>query len=407
MTNNYFISIYLDTRREKKNGKYPVKLRVFTPNPREQKLYPTKFEFTEDEFKSIWQTKKPRNEHKKTRSLLRAIEENAEKAAGELKTFSFEEFEKLLFSDHISEEKDIFFYYEQAIKEYKQNRRIGTASNYEYSLKSLVEFRGKDKLKFHTINVQWLRDFENYLIEERKLSKTTVGIYLRPLRAIFNTAKISEDKYPFGKNKYSIPNPKGLKKALSKAQLKVLFDAEPDTPEQKKAKAFWFFSYACNGMNFKDIANLQYKDISGDELTFRRAKTSNTNKDQTPVRVYLNDFTLSVIEKYGNEKINPETYVFPILDHTLTPTEQHQQLKNYIRYINQHFEKFAKKMGINEQVSTYWARHSFATIAIRNGASLEFVSEALSHSNLKTTVGYFAGFEDEKKREISKKMMEF
>ena len=233
MTNDYFISIYLDTRRKKKNDKYPVKLRVFTPNPREQKLYPTKFEFNEDEFQSIWQTKKPRNEHKKTRSLLRAIEENAENAAGKLKHFSFEEFEKLLFSDHLSEEKEIAFYYEQAIQDYKRNRRIGTASNYEYSLKSLVEFQGKDKLKFNNITVQWLRDFENHLVEKKKLSKTTVGMYLRPLRAIFNTANVTEDQYPFGKNKYSIPNPKGLKKALSKAQMKVLFDAEPSTPEQQ------------------------------------------------------------------------------------------------------------------------------------------------------------------------------
>ena len=407
MTNNYFISIYLDTRRKKKNDRFPVKLRVFTSNPREQKLYPTKFEFTEDEFKSIWQTEKPRNEHKKTRSLLRAIEENAEKSANELQHFTFGGFEKLLFSDQSTQEMDIAFYYEQAIEEYKRNRRIGTASNYEYSLKSLVEFQGKDKLKFNSINVQWLRDFENHLVEQKKLSKTTVGMYLRPLRAIFNTAKIKEDQYPFGKNKYSIPNPKGLKKALSKAQMKVLFDAEPVTPEQQKAKAFWFFSYASNGMNFKDIANLQYKDISGDELTFRRAKTSITNSEQSPVRAYLNEFTQSVIQIYGNVKINPETFIFPIVNHGNTPTEQHQQLKNFIRFINQHFEKYAKSMGIKEKVSTYWARHSFATIAIRNGASLEFVSEALSHSNLKTTIGYFAGFEDEKKREISKKMMEF
>jgi site-specific recombinase XerD len=74
--------------------------------------------------------------------------------------------------------------------------------------------------------------------------------------------------------------------------------------------------------------------------------------------------------------------------------------------VNQHFEKFAESIGIKEKVSTYWARHTFATNAIRNGASLEFVSEALSHSNLKTTIGYFAGFEDEKKREIAKKIMD-
>lgn len=410
MTIEYFISITLDKRREKKNGKYPIKLRVFTPQPRKQKLYPTKFEFTEDEFKSIWLSKKPKNEDKPNRTRLRTIEEKAQEIADKLEYFTFEAFEEIMFPKYGEGEKDIVFYYKKAVEQYKKNRQIGTASNYEYSLKSLLEYSQSENLSFNTITPQWLKDFENHLLTNKK-SQTTVGMYLRPLRAIFNTAisdkTIKVDQYPFGNKKYTIPTPKGSKKALSKEQLKLLYETEPITLEQQKAKSFWFFSYACNGMNFKDIANLQYKDISGDTLSFRRAKTSNTNKNQAPVIAYLNEFTLSVIEKYGNERTSLETFIFPIVNQALTPEEQHVQLKNFIRYVNQHFEKFAESIGINEKVSTYWARHTFATNAIRNGASLEFVSEALSHSNLKTTIGYFAGFEDEKKREISKKMMQF
>jgi integrase/recombinase XerD len=84
-----------------------------------------------------------------------------------------------------------------------------------------------------------------------------------------------------------------------------------------------------------------------------------------------------------------------------------RQLSNFIRLVNQHFKNFALSLGIDENVSTYWARHSFATNAIRSGASMEFVSEALSHSSLNTTKNYFAGFESEAKKEFSKKMMEF
>ncbi len=410
MTSEFFISITLDKRREKKNGKYPVKLRVFTPQPRKQKLYPTKFEFTEEEFKSIWLSKKPKNEDKPNRTRMRIIEEKAQEIADKLEYFSFEAFEEIMFPKYGKGEKDVVFYYKKAIEQYKRNRQIGTASNYQYSLKSLLEYSQTGNLDFSTITPQWLKDFENHLLTNKK-SQTTIGMYLRPLRAIFNTAisdkAIKVDQYPFGNKKYTIPSPKGFKKALSKEQLKHLYEVDPSTPEQQKAKSFWFFSYACNGMNFKDIANLQYKDISGDILTFRRAKTLNTNKSQAPVIAYLNEFTLSVIEKYGNKKISPETYIFAIVNHSSSPEEQHAQLKNFIRYVNQHFEKFANRIGINEQVSTYWARHTFATNAIRNGASLEFVSEALSHSNLKTTIGYFAGFEDEKKREFAKKIMEF
>lgn len=411
MISEYFISIVLDSRRKKQNGTFPVKLRVFTPIPRKQKLYPLAFEFTKDRFAKVWQTTKPKaKDDKETRLILLKIEKDANDVARNLPLFSIEAFEKKFFMKASKVQRDINYYYEKAISQYKKNNQIGTASNYEYSLKSLLNFHGKQKLSFSSISAQWLKDFEKHLIIKGK-SQTTVGIYLRPLRAIFNTAiadgTIQQDSYPFGKREYTIPTPQGRKKALSREQLKALFEAMPLTPEQQRAKDFWFFSYVCNGMNFKDIANLRYKDISDDTLTFRRAKTANTNKHQAPVIVYLNDFTSSVIKKYGNSNINPETFIFTIIKSKSNAEQQHAQLKNFIRYVNQHIKKLAKSIGITEDISSYWARHSFATTAIRNGASLEFVSEALSHSNLKTTIGYFAGFEDEKKREIANKMMDF
>jgi len=411
MKMNYNISIYLDTRRSKENGKYPIKLRVFTPEPRTQKLYSTFFEFTKQEFESIWETTKPRKEYKDIRIKLQAIEIKANEVAERLPYFSFEAFEKVMYSNQISAQNDVSTCYQQAIEQLKKNKQVGTASNYELSLKSLIDFHKKKTLLLNDITPQWLRNYEHYMLDDKKRSPTTVGFYLRPLRAIFNTAIedkiISKDFYPFGKRKYTIPAPKGIKKALSKEQLKLLWDGTPATPEQEKAKAFWFFSYASNGMNFKDIAGLQYKNISDDVLSFRRAKTANTNKSQSHVKVYLNDFNKSVIEKYGNPNKKPESYIFQIIDPASGAEKKHQDLQNYIRFINQHFGKYAKNCGIQDSVSTYWARHTFATTAIRNGASMEYVSEALNHSNLSTTKIYFAGFDDEKKRQISNKLMEF
>ncbi|MEI6679275.1 MAG: site-specific integrase [Mariniphaga sp.] len=414
MIKDCFISIYLDTRRKKKNDKFPVKIRVFTSEPRMQKLYPTKFEFTEFEFKQIWETSKPRREFQADRLKLSSIEKLATDLAEKLSPFSFEKFEEIFLYNVKPSDKDAVFLYKQAIAEYKRERQIGTASNYECSLNSLLKFHGEEKLPFISITKQWLKNYENYLVDEKKRSLTTVGIYLRPLRAIYHKAieakLINADNYPFGRlrdGKYTIPAPKKVKKALAKDQLGILFKANPLIPEQQKAKAYWFFSYACNGMNFKDIALLQYSDISGDTLCFSRAKTANTHREQPKVVTYLNSFTLSVIEQYGNPKTNTDTYVFPIIDHSSSPEEQHRQLKNFIRLVNQHFKNFASSVGVNEKISTYWARHSFATIAVQDGASLEFASEALGHSSLSTTKGYFAGFEDKKKREISKKMMEF
>lgn len=413
-----FISLFLDTRRAKKNGKYPVKLRVFTSTPRIQKLYPTVFEFTENEFKSIYLTSKPRTEHKEERRKLQAVENKAIDAVKEINPFTFEQFEKKLFRK-AGEGMNVFYHYESIIRNLKEQGQIGTANNYELSLKSIKEYLKDQKgkvpvqLNFLEITTKWLTNYEKFMTDKpRERSLTTVSMYLRALRAVFNHAisekDIEPEVYPFGKKKYKIPAVIGVKKVLPKEQLKTLFNANPQTPEQQKAKDFWFFSYACNGMNIKDIALLKYEKLQGDKIVYYRAKTILTAKERLkPITVYLNDFTLQVIEKYGNPNKNPENLIFPIISESQTPTEQQRAIKNFTKFINQNFKKFAISNDVTGEVSTYWARHSFATNAIRNGASMEFVSEALNHSNLKVTQGYFSGFEDKAKKELLASLMSF
>ena len=416
MTQRYFISIYLDTRRQKANGKYPVKLRVFTPSPRLQKMYSIGFELTKQEFHSVWETTKPRNCHKEMRVKLQAIEVKANKVAQTLNPFTFEDFEKKLYlkSGH---EKDVFFLYESTIKELTSNRQIGTAASYEFSLKSIKLFLKHKKSKvpkrlfFHEITTNWLKGYENFMLYEQKRSPTTIAIYLRPLRAIFNKAidekEISNDYYPFGKRKYQIPSGRKVKKALTKEQLKVLYHAKPETPEQEKAKDFWFFSYSCNGMNMKDIALLRHKDIQDGKIEFYRAKTRLTSKTNSkPVTAYLNDFNENIINKYGNPTA-PEALVFNILSEGLTPKEEQGRIKNFTRYVNQHLKKLCRANDLPETISTNWARHSFATNAVRSGASMEFIQESLGHGNLKTTQNYFAGFDSDAKKEFAKSLMNF
>lgn len=417
MNSNPFISIVLDTRRPKANGKYPVKLRVFTKYPRIQKLYPIGIEFTQKEFESIWETVKPRSEYREARFELQTIEKKALEVAKELKSFDFELFEKKLFRK-AGIEQDIVYQYGLIIQKLKELNRFGTASNYELSLKSLQSFikakTGKEgkAILFTDITVDWLVKYEAFMIDTKERSRTTVSMYLRALRTVFNTAiankEIDSELYPFGKRKYQVPSVKNVKKALTSEQLKRLFNAAPKTPEQAKARDFWFFSYSCNGMNIKDIAMLRNENIQGDKIVFYRAKTINTSKaDLKPITVYLNDFSSGVIAKYGNPNGKATDLVFSIISDKNAESLNHTLTKNFTRFINQNIKKLAISENITAEISTYWARHSFATSAIRNGASMEFVGEALNHSNMKTTQGYFAGFEEEDKKQLMKELMNF
>jgi integrase/recombinase XerD len=404
------ISYYLDKSRKDKNGKHKIRLQVYDLENRSRKYFSTRFSFSPEEFESITKSKRPREAQKEIKASLNALEARANNAASQIEPFNFEDFERLLFNKQ-AVNKNLNFYYSRTVDKFNTKGSISTANNYKTALKCLLRFHGKPVLNFAEVSIAWLEGFQKFCIEEEQKSLTTVSIYLRTLRTIFNDAiaenTISPEQYPFGRRKYQIPSPKGVKKALSPAQLKVLFKGEPETPEQQKAKDFWFLSYLCNGMNFKDILNLRFKDIKGEKFSFARAKTKSTNSSQKAITVHLNDFTKAVIDKYKSPDESPESYLFEVLKHGQSPLEQYRLIKNFIRSINQNFLKYAKNNGIEEKVSSYWARHSFATMAIRKGASIEFVGEAVGHTNIKTTMGYFAGFEDETKKAISDKLLDF
>ena len=415
MENLASISIYLDSRRAKANGSYPVKLRVFTTQPRKQMLYSIPFEYSKEDFKKVWSNKRINKDLKNDNIRIDAIRQKAVGIAKDIQPFSFERFEKLLFRK-TGEGGSVKYHYNDYISSLKKNARIGTAETYFYSLKAIIKYlntinQNIDKLMFYDINIKWLKLFENHLLTSN-LSITTVGIYLRPLRAMFNKAieegEIDKELYPFGKRGYQIPNTKKVKKALSLEQLKILYQAKPENKEQEKAKDFWFLSYNCNGMNLKDLALLKLSNLNNDSLIFYRAKTYFTSKHNLKeIQVYFNDFIIKILDKYGNKDKTSTNYVFDIIKPDYSEVEIKRRVSNFNRFINQHIKKLAQNNGINEDISFYWARHSFATNSVRQGASLEFMQESLGHNSKTTTENYFAGFGSDVKREFAKTLMNF
>ena len=421
MNDNFRISIRLDNRRKKDSGKYPVKLRVYGKATQTEKLYNLDIDMTEKEFDTIWinsENKTLRGANSETRLKLQTIETRANEEASKMTVFDFETFEKKLFRKATSK-NNVKYYFDLSIKANLDNNKIGTAESYKYTLNSFAEFlepKAKvktkiEKLTFDTITVNWLKDYEKFMLDEGK-SYTTVGIYTRTLRAIFNNAiasnDINKDLYPFGEKKnkkYQIPTSKKVKKALSSNELKILFDAKVTSENEQQSKDFWFFSYACNGMNFKDISLLKYSDIKEDSFSYYRAKTFDKSSQKETITIYLTDFTKNIISKYGNK--NKSGYVFNIVSAKDSSQIQYSKIKNFTRLTNDHIKRVAKSNDLPDDISTYWARHSFATQSIRKGATMEFVSEALNHSDLSVTKHYFAGFEDDAKKDFANSLLDF
>lgn len=165
--------------------------------------------------------------------------------------------------------------------------------------------------------------------------------------------------------------------------------------------------YLCNGINVKDLCLLKYENIKGDVLEFERAKTIRTKRKVEPIRVTLTEHINQIIKKWGRNKNDGTTYIFPVLEKGLTAERERQLIQQLTQVVNTHMKEIGKALELNKQVTTYAARHSFASVLQRSGVSTEFISEALGHTNVKTTQNYLAGFEDEQKREITKVLTAF
>lgn len=409
MNRNVSTAIILDKRKVRKDNKCLVRLRI--TYERVQKYYSTAFVLSEKEFDDVMSVR-PKGEFKDIKLKLSAIEEHALDIIKNMPEFSFDIFEKLFRNPRGT--ITLASYYNHYITELKKEGRAGTVQNYQSSINSLKKYSGKKELQFKDITPTFLLLYENWMLREGH-SISTVGIYIRPLRSIFNKAirekAISELIYPFGKDKYQIPAGRNIKKALNLSDIEKIYNY-PSLPfsAEDRAKDIWFFSYLCNGINVKDICRLKYKNVnfSDGSISFIRAKTERTKRSNIkPIVGIITDEVKGIIDKWGNKPILSNTYVFPLLSEGLSPEEEFARIRQVTKTINKYMKRIAEELKMKLPVTTYTARHSYSTILKQSGASIEYISESLGHSDLKTTENYLDSFDLESKREVVKKLLDF
>ena len=427
-----------------KTNEYPLKLRVTFERVTE--YYQTIYDLQEVDFKKLSATRVS-EELQTLREKLKEIERTAKNAVQELEQFSFIEFEKdyikdnplfrhrklaeviqpsgkddfdyspflkrfTIFKDDHSKSgcvSNSFFSY---IKSKLKEGRIGAAVCMHCSYKSLMKFGGN--VCFREITVSYLNQYEQWL-RNNKASKTTISIYVRGIRTIFNEAIeegiIKREKcYPFGRRKYRIPNSKNIKKALELSDISKIYyyECKSRIEGEQKGKDFWLFSYFGNGMNVKDIAFLKWKNIHDGYLIFERIKTERAMRsDPKLITVFINEDMWSIIERWGNKDRSINNYIFPILEHGMTPLRQYDVVQLFLGLINEWMERIRKQLGIDKKITTYVARHTFSTVLKRSGASTEYIQEALGHADIKTTENYLDSFGKEVKKEFASRLTSF
>lgn len=435
-------SIILDTRRAKKGRKYPVRLSVIAD--RKVVPYQTVFDITETDFEKLSKTRITA-EARELSSALQDLKLQADLFIKEMGEFSFPAFEfgfvcknaafknrekyEVMPSLKVDSETQFdFTTYEKRFTLFREDHTvpgtisrgyldyikvllekecIGSAFTYQDSYNSIKKYRGN--IRFKHITPAFLYGYEKWMLN-RGCSLATVGIKLRPLRAIFNQAiadkVVSRDLYPFGPKKYEVPSTTKRKLALSKVDIGAIFRYEPGTSERRMAKAYWIFSYLGNGMNLRDVINLKVKDYQHNMITFVREKTKRTSrKELRTITVVVSAQMEKIINEYGNPAGKPNDYLFPVLNSALTPMEIFTGTKKFIKYVDDNMKKIGVELGLKLKLTSIVARHSFSTILKRSGYSTELIMEALGHSEPTITSHYLDSFETDVKIRASEDLI--
>lgn len=399
-------SFIIEGTKPNKAGKFPIKLTVYSP------VGKSKYGIKEYVTKAEWDRLNKPNlrdlELKNLKLRLNAIESHAQEVIDKLKPFSFLSFEEEFFSRTPKSEKkslNLRKLFDEYIHDLKENGQVGTAISYTTTINSIESF--KKNLIVHDITPKFLQSYEEFLMRSGK-SSTTVGIYMRQLRALINHAVklklISSDNYPF--RAYKIPSSRNIKKALPQEDLQKLISYEPEDPRVRKALDFWLFSYLCNGMNFADIAHLTKESIDGEYISFFRQKTKRTKKkDIRPIRIGLTALTRKIIERYKNPDENAK-YLFAILEEGIPPLKEKYKIQHFVTWTNKYLEEVRSTLGIKQPLKTYAARHSFSTTLKRKGVPTSYIMEALGHSSMATTESYLDSFSDDVKLSYANLLIE-
>lgn len=293
--------------------------------------------------------------------------------------------------------KTVEEFYQLTINELREKGQIGNSYAYLNSYNTLKNFNKGKKLDytFSHIDVAFCKKLEDWL-RSKGNKDTTLSYQFRTLRATFNKAIeakiVSREKNPFIEYKLSRFNTKTIKRALSKEDiLKIInTDCSGKSKLRQLTHDLFSFSYLCGGISFVDIANLTCKNIVEGRLIYQRQKTHGN------INLILSDKALEIIQKY-NYYCLQTSFLFPILHNKrhITPMQKNNRIHKICHQVNQELRLFAKELNINAEVTTYVARHSFATILKKSGVNIGIISEALGHQDIKTTQIYLSHFDNE------------
>lgn len=269
-----------------------------------------------------------------------------------------------------------------------KGRRAATMQNYDTAIRSLVKYMNESQSADNVLDAAQLHLYEEWL-HTRGISRNTSSCYIRSLRALFYMLYPNDESHLF--HQVFTGNTRTMKRALNADAVKSLIEIMPTLrPRMRMWADVFLFSILALGMPFVDLAHLRWSDIKNGMIHYRRSKTSQ------PIIVPVTSDMMQIMEKYRDR--GREDLIFPILPMFDCPYIKYQQA--LYRY-NKALKKLSEMAQLPEELTSYVARHTWATLASTSGMNVHHISQAMGHTDIKTTQIYLSNISTDQMMEDS------
>lgn len=257
------------------------------------------------------------------------------------------------------------------------------ADRFKVVLGGLKRYLNNRDLSLDEFDSALMMQYESWMLNNG-LRRNTTSYYMRGLRTIFNLAAEAFDllvRSPFSHVYTGID--KTRKRALPRNYLRKISHADlSDRPRMAFARDIFLFSFYTRGMSFVDIAYLRKSDLQGGILTYRRRKT------HQELYIKWEPQMQAIIDRYPNPN---SPYLLPLI--TDATKDARKQYKNRSHSINRYLKRLGRELGLPIPLTSYVARHSWASQAQSSRVAISTISQAMGHDSERTTRIYLASLD--------------
>lgn len=294
---------------------------------------------------------------------------------------------------------DLRLYIPEVIGMLKREGKFPAMHVYACTLRSYEKFCAEER---HPKNItaslsmqeiftpERLKEYEDWLAGQQS-SPNTISTYMRMLQAVYNrwmSPGIEGYNPVLFKDVYTKVESR-TKRALTAEQMEQLRNTDFSvlTLRQQQVLTYFLLMFMLRGMPFIDLAHLRKSDLRNRRITYRRHKTGKLMVVDVPPDA------MRLLQKY-RDKTDSE-YLFPLLHGGLFMEEHHHRYQETLRHFNRELARLMKQLLPGVSVSSYTARHTWATLAYHSGVPVGLISQSLGHSSIRVTMTYLKPFDAE------------